>query len=174
MLREQVPDFSEEALAAALKPGNTGSNTQLSQSATAPRPPAAHPASQKKLDDSPTASFPQSNVAVVHVSHVPIPFPTQSLDPLHFEDHGGSASPVPGEESPYAHHDASSNGGIVIHEKYHDLFVTPPVLPERDSVDDMHSLDTSRSVNTPPPPQTTATADDDSFYPEDEIMGVAV
>ena len=170
MLREQVPDFSEEALAVALKPGSTGSNTQLSLSA-APRPPV-HPAPQQ-LDVPSTKSSPQSITAALHVSHVPIPFPTQSLDPLHFEDHG-SASPVPGEESPYAHHDASSNGGIVIHEKYHDLFITPPVLPERDSVDDVHSLDTSRSVNTPPPPQTTATADDDSFYPEDEIMGVAV
>jgi len=38
--------------------------------------------------------------------------------------------------------------------------------------EDIQSVDTPRSVNTPQP--TPASADDDSFYPEDDPMGVSV
>ena len=170
MLREQAPGVNEEALAAALggPPSASASSAQLSQLPAAHRPTAP----------SSTPVVPASKANGGVPMEVSIPFPTQSLDTLQYADHDVTAqspSPVPTDESPRAHsHDDPSRGGIVIHEKYHDLFITPPVPPMRHngSEEDMQSVDTPRSVNTPQ--AASASADDDSFYPEDDAMGVSV
>jgi len=174
MLREQAPGLSEESLAAAMGAPPSASTSsaqlsQLSQQPTAHRPTAP--------SNAPNVPPNKANGAVP--MEVSITFPTQSLDTLQYTDHDAAAlspSPVPTDESPRAHsHDDPSSGGIVIHEKYHDLFITPPIPPMRHNCseeEDMQSVDTPRSVNTPQP--TPASADDDSFYPEDDPMGVSV
>lgn len=171
MLREQVPDLSEEALAAALKAPASASSSQLSQLSqlAAPRPAAGEvdlPAAAPILNGAPISK---------QTISVPIPFPTQSLDTLHLEDHTAH-SPVPAsEDSPRrALSNEESGGGIVIHEKYHDLFITPPVPPSAHETvgdDDAQSINTPHSAHSSPQP--TATVDDESFYPEDEA-GVSV
>lgn len=169
MLREQAPHLSEEALAAALKApaGTSASSSQLSQH-SAPRPAAGEPdlpAIVPVLNSTTTSKVPPISV--------PIPFPTQSLDMLHLEDHTAH-SPVPtSEDSPRrALSHEESSGGIVIHEKYHDLFITPPAPPSAQETgeDDAQSIDTPHSEHSPQP---TAAVDDESFYPEDEA-GVSV
>lgn len=169
MLREQAPHLSEEALAAALKaPASTSaSSSQLSQ-LSATRPATGEP-------EPPAVATVLSNTTTGKVQpiSVPIPFPTQSLDTLHLEDHTAH-SPVPAsEDSPRrALSNEASSGGIVIHEKYHDLFITPPVPPSAQETveDDAQSIDTPHSEHSPQP---TAAVDDESFYPEDEA-GVSV
>jgi hypothetical protein len=87
--------------------------------------------------------------------------PGAQADPL------GHALPVPQSS---LHKDVPSTGGIVINEKFQDLFISTPVMSASASTEDVHAAGT-------PMLDTPTYADDASFYPEDEegeSYGVAV
>ncbi len=83
----------------------------------------------------------------------------------------GAALPVPPPPPPLSlHKDVPSLGGNVLNEKFHDLFISTPVMSTSASTEDVPAAGT-------PMLDTPTYADDASFYPEDEegaTYGVSV
>ena len=157
LLRENAPQVSEDVLALALQPQSASSLQSLSMSAA-----STEQTPTSELDTLPVAhsveltgkGVSKSNIAAVHSQ----------------EEEG--AESVHSQELTER---TSTSCGIVINEKYQDLFITPPlntVSQHSLSQDNLHQSDSS-PLDTP---HMHPSADDASFFPEDEedIGGVSV
>lgn len=184
LVREKIPDVSEEELSSILKgkpraaqphaaaaatntPASAASSHVPTALARAP-PLAMHEDAQEiSSTSSSTCASPLPHTGATHFTAgslplptVSMPFPMQSFDTVQSPDHVEPQDLL--HHAPSLHRDVVSNGGILIHEKYQDLFVSPPAMPANLSHDSLDRGDDVSSVNTP------MAADDESFYPEDD------
>lgn len=186
MIRERLPDLSAEELAALLKSRPKSVNVAVPSPSHTPAPSATGDGDASTGGPSLFGDFPETASSSTSVSPAPrssvttttafaahpppltvsMPFPVQSLDVLQPVGEGGAESHEFPPRAPSLHRDVVSNGGILIHEKYQDLFVSPPPsISASMSHESLDRADDASSVNTP---VAATAADNESFYPEDE------